>query len=93
LALLREGKRILEQLDIAERDPLFAKTRLTLAEIQFSLGEYQNALDLYTLLIDKMRIDDAKVLEFRARTFEKLGNEAAAARDRQKAKTLREKIN
>ena len=93
IGLLREGERILVQLDVAERDPLFVKTRLTLAEIQYSLGEYQSALDLYTLLIDKMRIEDAKVLEFRARTFEKLGNEAAATRDRQKAKGLKEKID
>jgi|GEM_PF-1743986 len=93
LTLLREGVRMLAQLDISERDPLFVRTRLTLAEIQFSLGEYQSALDLYTLLIDKMRIVDTKVLEFRARTFEKLGNKAAATKDRERAKALMEKID
>ncbi|MBN8604325.1 MAG: protein kinase [Planctomycetes bacterium] len=91
--LLKDAQSILLNLSVKEDNPLFVQVRMDLAEIEFSMGGFQAALQMYSYLIDQLQVENPKLLLNRALVYEKLGMAEAAEKDRQQAAKLRQQAD
>lgn len=87
-ALLEDAREVLGRLNVGANDPLYIRIRMDMADIEYSLGGYEQALQIYTHLIDDLKLESPRLLQNRAQIYEKLGNADAASKDRKNASLL-----